>query len=81
MTSLITLIDDILNVFKFQQSINHRCNSGTQTSAVTWQTLQKHITADVIRSKKNSLALLVHKQQGTEKCHYIFINSRTVEQF
>ena len=45
------LKDDMLNVFNFQQHLlfidggNDRCNSGTQISALAWQTVHKHIAA------------------------------------
>ena len=43
----------------FAHRSNHRYNSGTQISAVTWQTVHEHIVAHAFRSKKISLALLV----------------------
>ena len=64
------LKDDILNVFNFKQCLlfahysNHRYNSGTQISAVTWRTVHKHLVADAFRSKKSSSALFVHDQQA-----------------
>ena len=67
------LKDDIPNVFNFQQrmlfdhSSNHRCNSGTQISAVTWRTAHEHIVADAFRSKKISSAVLVNEQQASLK--------------
>ena len=47
----IRIKDDISNIFNFQQSLlfahsrSHRCNSATQTNAVTWGTVHEHIIA------------------------------------
>ena len=40
--------------------------SGTQYS-VTWRHVHEHLVADAFRSKKSSLALLVHEQQALQK--------------
>ena len=42
----------------YQKSFTFRCNSGTQISAATWQTVHEHIVAELIIR-----ALLVHEQQ------------------
>ena len=53
------LNDNISNVFNFQQrlffphSSNHRCNSWTQISAVTWQTVHKYIVAHAFHSRRS----------------------------
>ena len=54
--------NNMINIFTsllFAHRSNHRYNSGTQISAVTWQTVHEHIVAHAFRSKKISLALLV----------------------
>ena len=67
------LKDDISNVFNFQQRLlfahinNRRCNSGTQISAVTWETIHEHIVANVFCSKKSSSVLLFQEQQASLK--------------
>ena len=40
--------------------------SRTQITAVTWQTAQEGIVADLFYCKKNTLVLLVHKQQASQ---------------
>ena len=42
--------------------------SRTQITAVTWQTAQEGIVADLFYCKKNTLVLLVHKQQASQAC-------------
>ena len=37
-------------------------------SAVAWRTVHEYIVADAFRSKKSSSALLVQKQQTSQKC-------------
>ena len=75
------LIDDILNVLKFQQRLlyahlsNHRYNSRTQISAVIWQTVLEHIVADAFHSKKNSKEPICVPERGST----IVVNG-TVEQ-
>ena len=65
--------DDILNVCNFQQHFlfadcnNHRNNTGTKISTVTWWTVHKHIVTDMFCSKKSSSNLLVHEQQASQK--------------
>ena len=53
------LNDTISNVFNFQQrlffphSSNHRCNSWTQISPVTWQTVCKYLVAHTFHSRRS----------------------------
>ena len=60
------LKDEIINALIFQQRLlfahsnNHRRNSGTKISAVTWPIVHDHIVADASRSKKSLSELLVH---------------------
>ena len=63
----------------FAHRSNHRYNSGTQISAVTWQTVHEHIVAHAFRSKKISLALLVRWQQALqETCLLLYVHVTTV---
>ena len=63
----------------FAHRSNHRYNSGTQISAVTWQTVHEHIVAHTFRSKKISLALLVRWQQAfQETCLLLYVHVTTL---
>ena len=46
---------------------NHRYDSGTQISGVTWQTVHDNIVADAFYPKKSLSELLVLDQQALQK--------------